>query len=75
MISKKFTPEEISDIITKLKVIYPDYEIKQCQSEPKFIRFTKIVGEQRVDTIPVSVVYTENVHIYECYIIVSDFSF
>jgi len=51
MISRKFTSEEISDIITKLKVIYPDYEIKQCQSEPKFIRFTKIIGEQRVNQL------------------------
>jgi len=75
MISRQFTQEEISTIITHLKSLFPEYDITQCLSDPKFIRFHKIIGEQKVDTIPVSVNYSENVHIYECYCLVYDPSY
>jgi hypothetical protein len=81
MIKRVFTPEEILDIIAKLKVKYPDYEIYQSHSDPEYIRFQRILyylkhigtivddvtGKQITKTFEVPVIYTENVHIFECY--------
>ena len=67
MLAKTFTPEEVSLIIDKLKSAFPSFDIKVCNDDRRYIRFTKVLNEQRVDTIPIPVVYTENVHIFECY--------
>ena len=70
MIKKTFSAEEISEIISKLKIKFPEYEIHQCGSEPEFIRFTKSVGYSTFQTengnFKVAISSSENVHIFEC---------
>jgi len=63
---KKYTKEEISTIIESLRKKFPEVTIELYHSDPRFIRFCEVVGEQRVDTIPVSIYHTEYIHIVEC---------
>lgn len=72
MISKKFTPEEVSEIIEKLKKMFPDYEIKMSIDmpsvvSPEYIRFCKKTGESKIDgKIMVGIYDIQYVHIFEC---------
>lgn len=77
MISKKFTKEEQVEIIEKLKVMFPDYEIKMSIDmpsvvKPEYVRFCKKTGESKIDgKIMVGIYDIQHVHIFECHQMVS----
>ena len=62
---KSYSDEEIQLIIEGLKSLYPDLTIRLLQSDKRFIRVSKIIGEQRVDTIPISITQWEDISIFE----------
>ena len=62
---KKYTQEEIDSLITKLRGSHPDLKIDLHRSDPRFILVSRVIGTQRVDTIPVSVTETVEIHISE----------
>jgi hypothetical protein len=78
-IRKVFTDEEVTQIVSKLRIKYPDYEIFQLRSDKEFIRFSKVIGKSKFQTtveieknkfvkksFEIPITYTENVHIFEC---------
>ena len=77
MIARKFTSEEITDIIEKLKVLYPDFDIKMSIDrpsvvKPEYVRFCKRTGESKLDgKVMVGIYDIHYVHIFECYQMVS----
>lgn len=62
---RKYTKEEVTSIIEALRVKFPDLTITEYRADPRFIRFSKVERELRVDTIPVSFTRTEYIHIVE----------
>ena len=46
MISKKFTKEEQVEIIEKLKVMFPDYEIKMSIDMPSVVKPEYVLGNR-----------------------------
>jgi hypothetical protein len=62
---KSYSDEEIQLIIKGLESLYPDLTIRLLQSDKRFIRVSKIIGEQRVDTIPISITQWEDISIFE----------
>jgi len=62
---RKYTKEEVAYIIEALRVKFPDLTITHYCADPRFIRFSKILREMRVDTIPVSHTHVEYIHIVE----------
>ena len=71
MIKKVFTDEEVIEIISKLIVKYPDYQIFQLTSDKEFIRFSKVIGKSKFQVsknnfFEIPITYTENIHIFEC---------
>jgi hypothetical protein len=77
MISRKFTSEEISEIIEKLKLIFPDYEVEMSLDrpsvvKPEYVRFCKKIGESKLDgKVMVGIYDIQYVHIFECYQMIS----
>jgi hypothetical protein len=62
---KSYSDEEIQLIIKGLESLYPDLTVRLLQSDKRFIRVSKIIGEQRVDTIPISITQWEDISIFE----------
>ena len=63
--SKQYTDKEIDIIIGRLKECYPELTIHLLRSDTRFIRFSMKIGEQRCDTIPVSIYQWEDISIFE----------
>lgn len=71
MIKKVFTDEEVIEIISKLKIKYPDYEIFQPLSDKEFVRFSKVIGKSKFQIskdnfFEIPITYNENITIFEC---------
>ena len=63
--SKEYTEKEIDSIIGGLKECYPELTIHLLRSDTRFIRFSMVIGEQKCDTIPVSITRWEDISIFE----------
>lgn len=64
---KKYTQTEIDSLITKLKVMFPDSKIDLHRSDPRFILMSRVIGTQKVDTVPISITETVEIHISEAF--------
>ena len=60
-----FTQTQIDEIVKELAILVPDCTFKQCNEDKRFIRVTKILGTQRVDTIPITLSRDEFIHVFE----------
>lgn len=61
----KFSPKTIEKIISKLKELYPDLNIRLNHADPRFLLVSRLIGTQRVDTIPISITETVEIHLSE----------
>jgi hypothetical protein len=60
-----FTQTQIDEIIKVLTQVVPECTFTLCNEDKRFIRVTKSLGTQRVDTIPITLERTELIHLFE----------
>lgn len=70
---RKYTQDEITSIIEVLRFKFPELTIDLYCADPRFIRIFQVIGEQRVDTVPIKVIHIEYIHIVEAEQIVCGF--
>jgi hypothetical protein len=62
---RQYTNEEIELIVSGLQKLYPDLQIRLYFADKRFIRITRVIATQRVDTIPISLVESVDIHLSE----------